>query len=203
MRLPKSSARPDVIVVGTSTGGPDALSALAQSLSVNFPIPILVSQHMPAAFTPFVAESLGRNCLLKVAEAVDGQLIEPGHVWLAPGGCHMTVQRQRGDVVLRVDREIRDNASIDALFRSVAGVYGARALGIILTGMGRDGLAGCNAIRESGGQVWVQDEETSSVWGMPGAVARAGLADRILGLPSMGGALTRISEPVRSPNGRG
>ncbi|HET9950855.1 MAG TPA: chemotaxis response regulator protein-glutamate methylesterase [Candidatus Eisenbacteria bacterium] len=189
-----SIARADVLAIGASTGGPRALSTVIEALPADFPLPILVVQHMPPLFTRSLAERLASRSVLRCAEGVDGALLEPGTVWIAPGNWHMTVVRDGTDVRIRLTGDPPENScrpSVDPLFRSVAEVYGPSALGVLLTGMGQDGLLGARRIHERQGRILVQDEATSVVWGMPGAVARAGLAQRIVPLPEMAGEILK------------
>jgi two-component system, chemotaxis family, protein-glutamate methylesterase/glutaminase len=183
-----------IIAIGVSTGGPDALAKLLPTIPKTFPLPILVAQHMPPIFTEMLANRLSTKCPLPVRECKTGTLLEPGCIWLAPGDYHMVVHPEGGQVRLRTNQEPRENycrPSVDVLFRSVAAVYGARTLAVILTGMGQDGLIGCEALHAAGANVIVQDEATSVVWGMPGFVARAGLAEKILPLDQIGGEICR------------
>jgi len=151
----------------------------------DFPLPILIVQHMPPLFTRFLAERLQKQTSLKVHEAAEGDVVEPGRVLIAPGDYHMRVRRQRDRVVVGLDQAPPENScrpAVDVMFRSVNEIYGGDALGIVLTGMGQDGLRGVELLKASGARIVVQDEATSVVWGMPGAVARAGLADATLAL---------------------
>jgi two-component system chemotaxis response regulator CheB len=176
---------PAVVAIGVSTGGPNALAEVLPALPATFPVPILVVQHMPPLFTRFLADRLASKCTLRVKEAEAGMAVEPGQVYIAPGDWHMTVERTTTGVVIRTNQEAPENScrpAVDPLFRSCAAVYGAGVLGVVLTGMGQDGLRGAEAIHEAGGGVLAQDEATSVVWGMPGYVAHAGLADRVLPL---------------------
>ena len=189
--------RVDVIAVGCSTGGPDALTAIVAELPKDLSVPVLVVQHMPPLFTRLFAERLDRSCSLPVQEAVEGQLVEPGHILVAPGDHHLTVRRQGTDVRVQLTQEPPENycrPAVDVLFRSVASAYGTGALACVLTGMGRDGVKGAERIRAVGGRIVVQDQATSVVWGMPGAVAAAGLANDIVPLP-------RIAETLRDALG--
>ncbi len=191
----------DVIAVGVSTGGPNALADMLKHIPKTFSVPILIAQHMPAMFTSLLAERLDQVCPLTVREATDGAQVEPGQVWIAPGDQHMLVERQGLKTVLQLNREQSENScrpSVDVLFRSVATTYHQRALAIVLTGMGSDGKRGCQMIRDGGGKVIVQDEATSVVWGMPGSVAEAGLANAILPLPEIAQQLSRLSLVGRS-----
>lgn len=198
--LSMSAERFDVITVGVSTGGPNALTEMLKPLSRDFAIPILIAQHMPALFTTLLAERLSQVTALKVREATDGTLLEPGQVWIAPGDQHLVVEKQGFHSILRLNREPLENScrpSVDVLFRSVAAAYRERTLAIVLTGMGCDGKKGCELIRQYGGKVIAQDEATSVVWGMPGAVTKAGLAHCVLPLPEISKQLTRLQQPGR------
>jgi len=177
------------VVVAVSTGGPNALAGFLPGFVASAGVPVLVVQHMPPMFTAHLAERLGKITGVEVREATDGEPLRPGCVLLAPGGRHMKVARgDRGVVVVLTD-EPPENAcrpAADLLFRAAAAVWGAGTLGVVLTGMGRDGLEGSRAIVAAGGAVIVQDEFTSTIWGMPGHVARAGLADAVLPLAQLG-----------------
>lgn len=177
--------RPEVVTIGVSTGGPNALAAMMPGLQKNFPVPVVFVQHMPTLFTRLLAERLSVVSSLRVREGVEGALLKPGDAWIAPGGFHMEVIRTPAGVILKLHEEPPENScrpAVDVLFRSVAKVFGAKSLAVVMTGMGQDGMRGCENIREAGGQVLIQDEATSVVWGMPGAVANAGLANKILPL---------------------
>jgi two-component system chemotaxis response regulator CheB len=175
----------EVVAVAASTGGPNALADLFAALPADLPVPVVVVQHMPPMFTRLLAERLSARSPVKVDEGRTGGVLRPGHAWIAPGDFHMTVARDGIQARVAVNQDPPENScrpAADVLFRSVARAFGPAALAVVLTGMGQDGLRGCEAIREAGGQVIVQDEPTSVVWGMPGFVARAGLADRVLPL---------------------
>jgi two-component system chemotaxis response regulator CheB len=177
-----------VVAIGVSTGGPNALNVLIPQLPKGFPVPVVITQHMPPMFTRHLAEQLSKRSALRVREGIPGQLLEPGEVWIAPGGFHMTVRRASGMPQLQTNQDPPENScrpAVDVMFRSVAQAYGAECLGVVLTGMGSDGTRGSESIRAVGGQVIAQDESTSVVWGMPGSVVRAGLADRVLPLDSV------------------
>jgi two-component system chemotaxis response regulator CheB len=177
------------VVVAVSTGGPSALAETLPAFARGAAVPVLIVQHMPAFFTAQLAERLTRLAGMTVREAVAGQPLGPGDVLLAPGGRHMEVAGGAGTVRVRLTDDPPENScrpAADALFRSAAKVWGAGTLGIVLTGMGRDGLHGARAIVEAGGAVLAQDEFTSVVWGMPGEVVRAGLADAVLPLSQIG-----------------
>jgi two-component system chemotaxis response regulator CheB len=184
-----------VVAIGVSTGGPDALARLLPSLPADLPVPMLIAQHMPPIFTSLLAARLSAKSALPVRECKSGEPLQPGCAVLAPGDFHMVVSQE--DVPrLRVHQGARENycrPSVDVLFRSVAQVYGGRALAVILTGMGQDGLKGCEALRGLGARIYVQDEASSVVWGMPGFVVRSGLADKILPLDQIGAEIVRAT----------
>ncbi len=182
--LAEAGSAPEIIAIGTSTGGPKALQAILPDLPKSFPVPIVIVQHMPAAFTATLARSLDQRCQIRVQEAYEGAEIRPGEAWIAPGDYHMTVERTAGGGRLHLDQGPKENScrpAVDPLFRSVAKSFGARSLAIVLTGMGSDGLEGARALAQIGARIVVQDEASSVVWGMPGAVANAKLAAQILG----------------------
>jgi two-component system chemotaxis response regulator CheB len=182
---PGLKLRPKAVVIGVSTGGPTALGAILPSFPASFPLPILLVQHMPPLFTRLLAERLNATCQLKVEEASEGDAVEAGKILIAPGDFHMKVASKGGVVRVCLDQSPRQNScrpAVDALFASVAELYGGAVLAVILTGMGQDGLRGVEILKARGARILVQDEASSVVWGMPGAVANAGLADRVLPL---------------------
>ncbi|BAZ42671.1 response regulator receiver modulated CheB methylesterase [Calothrix sp. NIES-4101] len=186
--------RVEVVAIGVSTGGPNALTVLLRELPDDLSVPVLIVQHMPPMFTKLLAERLSSKCQIPVNEAVPGVVLEAGQAWIAPGDFHLVVQRDKGVVRLATHQAPSENScrpSVDVLFRSVAEVYGAGAIAVILTGMGQDGLHGCKCIREAGGQVLAQDKASSVVWGMPGFVVNAGLADQIVPLEQMASEIMR------------
>ena len=188
------TSRIDILAIGTSTGGPNALAELFSALPASFPVPIVVVQHMPPMFTQMLADRLSKNSRIPTVEAKTGTELEPGNAWIAPGDYHLVVERDGGRIRTKTHQEPQENAcrpAVDPLLRSVASVYGRSCLAVILTGMGRDGLSGCEAIRAAGGQILAQDEATSVVWGMPGFVVRAGLADSVLPLSGIAGEIVR------------
>ncbi|MBG1260929.1 chemotaxis response regulator protein-glutamate methylesterase [Nostoc sp. BAE] len=175
----------EVVAIGVSTGGPNALAVVLKEFPADLSVPILIVQHMPPMFTKLLAKQLASKCQIPIDEAVSGQILKPGHVWIAPGDFHLIVQRDKTGVRLATHQASPENScrpSVDVLLRSVAEVYGAGAIAVILTGMGQDGLHGCQCIHEAGGQVLAQDKATSVVWGMPSFVINAGLANKILPL---------------------
>jgi two-component system chemotaxis response regulator CheB len=187
---PIRNAPIEVIAIGTSTGGPNALADLFAGLPADLPVPIVIVQHMPPMFTRLLAERLSALSAIKVEEGRSGGVLAPGHAWIAPGDFHMTVAREGLQVRVGLNQTPPENScrpAVDVLFNSVARTFGPNSLAVILTGMGQDGLRGCTTIRATGGQVIAQDEVTSVVWGMPGYVARAGLADRVMPLGLIAG----------------
>ena len=198
---------PSVLVVGASTGGPRALAAALGELPHDFPIPVAVVQHLPAEMADFFASGLAANCRMRVRLAEDGGSVEPGTLWVAPGGAHLTIAGEGGRVRFQFDHGPEQNGcrpSVDPLFRSAAQAFGAGTLALVLTGMGHDGLAGARAVHAANGCVVVQDEASSVVWGMPGAVARAGLAHAVVPLSQIGGELlVRTRRSRRAQPGSG
>ncbi|MGA7573989.1 MAG: chemotaxis response regulator protein-glutamate methylesterase [Terriglobales bacterium] len=177
-----ANPRIEIVAIGTSTGGPNALSLVIPQLPLDFPVPVVVVQHMPPLFTRLLAERLNVLARLQVGEGKDGEKLQRGQVWIAPGDEHMTVARRGTEFVLGINHDAQENScrpAVDVLFRSVAEAYGANSLAVVLTGMGADGTRGASEIRAAGGEVIVQDEASSVVWGMPGSVVAASLADRI------------------------
>ena len=194
MDTPLASPRALIVAIGASTGGPRALATLLTELPEEVETPVLIVQHMPAEFTRHLATHLAAASGRRVREAQHGAALAPGDVWIAPGDRHLLVDGRPGDARLVVERSDPENGcrpSANPLLRSVARVHGPNALAVILTGMGRDGLAGCAAVRAERGRVLAQDEASSVVWGMPRAVIAAGLADRVLPLDAIAGEITR------------
>lgn len=190
--------RVDVVAIGISTGGPNALADLFPVFDKGFPVPIVLVQHMPPFFTKLLAERLAAKSNLSVRECEGGEVLRPGEAWIAPGGRHMVVKKAAAGMSLALNDQPPENScrpAVDVLFRSVAETYGRHALAVVMTGMGKDGLDGCGHIKRAGGRVLIQDEASSVVWGMPGFVARDGLADDILPLSRLGHA---IQEAVNS-----
>jgi len=199
------SGTPRVLAIGCSTGGPQALTSVLQALPATFPLPIVVVQHMPPVFTQQFAMRLDRTCALSVHESAGGEVLRPGHVFIAPGNFHLVLNPRGNDIVTQLHQGPQVSfcrPSVDVLFDSVAGVYRGDVLSVVLTGMGSDGRDGADKIRRAGGTVIVQDEQTSVVWGMPGAIAAAGLADQILPLPEIADALQRATSRGTAPLAR-
>lgn len=193
--------RADVIVIGSSTGGPQALLTLFKDFDPSNRLPILLTQHMPPTFTTILAEHITRASGRCCAEATDGQVIADRHIYLAPGDWHMTVENAKSGKVLRLNQNPPVNfcrPAVDPLFESAASAYDGHVLSIILTGMGQDGLEGARKIVACGGTVIAQDEPTSVVWGMPGAVAMAGICAAILPLEKIGGYIRDFPRRVAS-----
>lgn len=184
----------ELLAVATSTGGPNALVDLFAGIPADFPVPIVIVQHMPPMFTRLLAERMSSQFPFRVEEGKSGGVLQPGQVWIAPGDYHMVLAKEPAGVRIKLNQDPHENScrpAADVLFRSVAQVYGSSALAVVLTGMGQDGLRGCEAIRAAGGQVLAQDEATSVVWGMPGFVAKAGLAERVLPLSMIAPEIVR------------
>ncbi|MFZ5996138.1 MAG: protein-glutamate methylesterase/protein-glutamine glutaminase [Nitrospirota bacterium] len=185
--------RVGVVSIGTSTGGPKALQEIIPKLPKNFPVPIVIAQHMPPNFTGPFAERLNQLSQIDVKEAVEGEMLRPGLALVAPGRGHMRVTRVKGiETVVSISENKEDfiyRPSVDALMSSVAEFFPGRALGVILTGMGNDGLKGLTALKKSGGRIFAQNEETCVVYGMPKAVVDAGLADKVLYLEEIAGEI--------------
>jgi two-component system chemotaxis response regulator CheB len=193
------SSIPVVLAIGVSTGGPAALDVLLPALPANFPLPVMIVQHMPEVFTKLFAERLDGRCKLRVREAEEGDAVRAGTISIAKGNWHMEVlaaSRAGSPATLHLNQGPLENhcrPAVDALFRSAAGVYGAGVLAVVLTGMGSDGLIGCRIVRGHGGSVLAQDQASSTVWGMPGAVANAGLAHKVLPLNAIATEILRIA----------
>ena len=199
------SARVDVIAIGCSTGGPNALAQVLPGLPADLAVPVLIVQHMPPTFTRFLAQRLNSLCPLPVQEAAGGEVLRPGDVWVAPGGSHLTVVRDGATRRLQLSQAAPENScrpSVDVLFRSLAPVFAGNVLAVVMTGMGQDGLRGCELLAEAGAQILTQDEASSVVWGMPGFIAKAGLADAVLPLGEIAGRIVECAAataPIRQP----
>jgi two-component system chemotaxis response regulator CheB len=183
-----------VVAIGVSTGGPNALQELIPRLPSNLQVPILLVQHMPPLFTKLLAERLSAQSKVPVVEAVHGEEVRAGTVYIAPGGLHMEVKRMFGRMLIALNEGPLDNScrpAVDVLFRSVARAYGSDSLAVILTGMGQDGVNGSQHIKDAGGSVIAQEREGCAVWGMPGAVVDAGIAISVLSLPEIASEIAR------------
>lgn len=196
-RRPTASSRAvEALLIGCSTGGPDALARLLPRLPADLGVPVLVVQHMPPVFTAMLAQRLDKVCALDVREAVDGDPVRAGEVLIAPGDFHLRLRRTALGARVQLDQGPQENfcrPAVDVMLRSALPVYGAGALVAILTGMGQDGLAGVRELADAGARVLAQDQESSVVWGMPGAVAGAGIADEILPLDTVASRLISVA----------
>ena len=196
---PSSKVRPEILAVGSSTGGPQALFAFFGGLKQIIKVPVLITQHMPPTFTSILAEHLQSLTGIPTKEASDGDPLRNGEILIAPGNYHMTVVRKGTDRVVRLDQTPQINfcrPAVDPMFESIANIYGPAALGVILTGMGHDGREGSRKLVGAGGTILAQDEKTSVVWGMPGAVAEAGLCSAVVPLLEMAPLVARHLQGV-------
>jgi two-component system chemotaxis response regulator CheB len=190
-----SAALPRIIAIGSSTGGPQALLEVLRDMAASVKLPILITQHMPATFTTLLAEHIERATGVPCAEGRDGEAVSAGRIYLAPGNYHMTVERAAVGSVIRLNQDQPENfcrPSVDPMLRSLAPVYGSALLTLILTGMGTDGQKGAVEVVAAGGTVIAQDEATSVVWGMPGAVATSGLCSAVLPIKEIGPSVRKL-----------
>jgi two-component system chemotaxis response regulator CheB len=183
-----------LLAIGTSTGGPVALQKVLTQLPAGFPAPIVLIQHMPAAFTKAFAERLDKLCRIRVKEAEDGDQLRPGLALLAPGGKQMMVDARGVVKILPGDERLNYKPCVDITFGSAAKSFGDKVLAVVLTGMGADGREGARLLKQSGSQVWAQDEASCVIYGMPMAVAKAGLADAVYSLDDMGRYLSEACQ---------
>lgn len=200
-QVPSPPARIDVVAIGVSTGGPNALASVLPQISESFPVPIVIVQHMPPVFTQHLATRLNQLSPLQIKEAKAGDVLLPGTAWIAPGDFHLTLRRTGNQITAVTDQGTPENScrpAVDVLFRSCAQLFGSGVLAVVLTGMGQDGLRGCEAVRQMGGRVFAQDQGSSVVWGMPGAVSQAGLAHQILPLTQIPSEITREVQRFRT-----
>lgn len=197
---PEGPHRIDIVAIGISTGGPNALVKLLPALSADFPVPIVIVQHMPPVFTKNLARRLDQMSPIQIEEGEDGAKLEPGTARIAPGGIHMVVQKDGVGVMIATNEGPPENScrpAADVLFRSVADVYGPHVLAVVMTGMGYDGHLGSEYIHEAGGIVIAQDEASSVVWGMPGIVVTSGLAQKVLPLSELAAEISRLVDRNR------
>lgn len=190
----------DVLAIGSSTGGPQALGNVLKAIPATLPVPVVIVQHMPPIFTKHLADRLNQDSPLTVVEAAGGEVLHPGHVYIAPGDYHMELRRDGVAVKTVLHQGPPENScrpAVDVLFRSVANVYGAGSLAVVLTGMGQDGMRGSEHIAHAGGTTIAQDEASSVVWGMPRAVTEAGLANQVLPLNSIANEIVRLASVGR------
>jgi len=198
-----ANRRIEIVAIGTSTGGPNALAEVLPRIPKGFPVPIVVVQHMPPIFTRFLAERLAGRSEIPVEEGSAGIALAAGRSWIAPGNFHMTVVRAGLSWRLDLNQNPPENScrpSVDVLFRSVAAVYGANVLAVVMTGMGSDGVIGAQHVRQAGGEVIIQDEASAVVWGMPGLVFAAGNADAVYPLDQLGYEIIRRVTQSRLPH---
>ncbi len=190
----KRTSKVEAVIIGVSTGGPNALAVVLPALPRDLPVPVLVVQHMPPVFTKLVADRLNTQCPLSVSEAVEKEPVRPGKILIAPGDFHMVLEREGASVHVSLNQKPAVNfcrPAVDVMFHSAVATYGAGLLAVVLTGMGADGALGCQAVHEAGGHVIVQDAETSVVWGMPGAVFERGIAEAVLPLGEIANEIVR------------
>ena len=190
-----SKEAPEILAVGASTGGPQALVKFLGSAKNFLDIPVVITQHMPPAFTAILAQHISRATGKDAHEGIDGERLKPGVIYIAPGDNHMILRKEQGVVRIRLNQDAPENfcrPAVDPLFRSVSAIFGAKTLSVILTGMGHDGLQGARTIVEAGGTLVAQDEQSSIVWGMPGSVAVAGLCSSVLPLDEMGSKIGQL-----------
>jgi two-component system chemotaxis response regulator CheB len=183
----------ELVAIGSSTGGPVALSSVLAALPADLAVPVVITQHMPPVFTRLLAQRIDSSAGIHVREAVDGDVLEPGVVHIAPGDHHMVFERMAASVKVRLHQGDPVNfcrPAVDVMFASAVDVFGGDVLAVILTGMGHDGRDGSAMLKERGARVLAQDEQTSVVWGMPGAVVQAGIADAVLPLDQIGPTIT-------------
>lgn len=195
-----SKVMPKIIGVGSSTGGPQALLKFMNGIKDNLTLPVVITQHMPPSFTKILAGHLSKATGLECFEAEEGMALENGKVYIAPGDYHMMISNENGKRCLRLNQEPPENfcrPAVDPMFRSLAKEYGPAVLGVVLTGMGHDGLAGSKMIVETGGTIVAQNEATSVVWGMPGAVSDAGICNAVLPLDELGSKVQRLVKGAR------
>ncbi len=191
---PALSPKPAIIAIGSSTGGPHALTELFSRLDA-LAVPIVITQHMPKTFTRILADQLTRSGAITCHEGADNMEVQPGHAYVAPGDFHMELLRERNTLKIRLNQKPMENfcrPAVDPMLRSLVSIFGGKILSVILTGMGSDGLQACRMLTEEGGTVWAQDEESAVVWGMPGAVAKAGLCSMVAPVPELATKINQI-----------
>lgn len=189
----------NILAIGASTGGPVAVQQVLKKLPQNFPLPIVVIQHMPGTFTPMFSERLNQMCRVSVKQAESGDMLFPGCAYIAPGGQQTTVRRKSSDIILDVndgDPSLPYRPSVDETYQSLASVYPGKVLALILTGMGADGCEGARKLKQGGSKVWAQDEPSSIVYGMPGAVFKEGLTDQVMSLDRIGDVLAEATSDI-------
>jgi len=198
---PMPTEMPDIVAIGSSTGGPQALFTVLGALKPGIPQPIVITQHMPATFTTILAEHIERASGIPTVEGADGMALQGGHIYVAPGDFHMVVEQQGTQRLIRLLKTPPENfcrPSVDPMLRSLVKIYGRKIFTVILTGMGQDGLKGGEAVIAAGGSVIAQDEATSVVWGMPGAVSMAGLCSAVVPLTEVAPLIRRVAARAAS-----
>jgi len=204
-RPPAKPTPIEIIAIGSSTGGPNALADVLKGIPGDIGVPIVITQHMPKLFTKLLAERLDKICPLTVREAVHDAPIQPGEVWIAPGDYHLSLTSRGGMTYAQLDQGPKENScrpAVDVLFRSGAKHCGQHCLAVVLTGMGKDGLEGCRALDKCGAPIIVQNEATCVVWGMPRAVEEAGLANAVLPLTGIADEIIRYAKSKRRPTAK-
>jgi two-component system chemotaxis response regulator CheB len=192
---PCSQTDSEAVFIGISTGGPPALQAILSAIPASYKVPVFIVQHMPAGFTASLADRLNRTCAITVKEAEDREIALPGRVYIAPGGTHLKVSRENGEIRISLDQspaETLHRPSVDVLFQSAAESVGEKALAFVLTGMGKDGVAGARAIKEAGGRVYAESDTTAVVFGMPKAVIEAVKVDGVVPLYSVADTMLKM-----------
>ncbi len=187
---------PDVIAIGSSTGGPQALFRVVKDMGGDLAQPVVITQHMPPSFTAILAEHISKQCQVNCAEAKDGETLQARRYYVAPGDFHMLIENRAAGPTIRLTKDPQENfcrPAVDPMLRTLAAAYGKRILAVILTGMGQDGTKGCDVVVKAGGSVIAQDEASSVVWGMPGSVANAGLCSAVLPVGEIGGLVRQTA----------
>ncbi|MFZ1728961.1 MAG: chemotaxis-specific protein-glutamate methyltransferase CheB [Bacteroidota bacterium] len=199
--MPVEAVVPEIVLIGTSTGGPHALRQILPFLSAGYPLPVVVAIHMPSGYTRSFAERLNTECPLEVAEAAEGDLVLPGRILIAPAGVHTRFDRTADGVRIRLSAqpfELPHRPSVDILFSSAALAYGATACAFVLTGMGEDGAIGAKQLFDLGGKVFAESQESCIVYGMPRAVVEAGIVERVLPLSRVAGQIRLLGSLTQS-----
>ena len=194
---PPNPVRPNILAIGSSTGGPPALFATLKDINPSINMPVVITQHMPPTFTAILAQHISKNCNWPCREGKDGEPLVNGHIYVAPGNFHMLFDQKGGKTVIRLTQDPPENfcrPAVDPMLRSLVKIYGGRILTVILTGMGADGLKGSREVVEAGGTIFAQDEASSVVWGMPGAVASAGICSAVIPLKEIGACVMAYLE---------
>lgn len=200
-----SVGKVQVVVIGVSTGGPNALMELLPQLPSTFPVPIAIVQHIPPMFSKALADRLDAKCALHVSEATPGNIVHPGEIVIAPGGHHITLSKTSMGAMVSTNEDAPENScrpAADVLFRSAVNAFGADVLGVVLTGMGNDGTKGSAEIVRAGGSILIQDEDSSVVWGMPGSIAASGIPFESYSLRELASEIVHRVKPIRTNSGK-